>query len=483
MYQIYIDDVLLYDSRREDWTITAGEIENELNKSGSFTFTIYPDHPAYDYIVKFRTHIEVTKNGELIFRGRAIDDSDEWNRARTFTCEGELGFLNDSLQRPFTMRVTPAELFKFLISEHNAQVDEWKRFEIGTITVTGEQVDFETDNYENTFETVSNTLIDTYGGYLFVTENKVNGARVLNWFEDMPYHCKQSIEFGVNLLDLTSQSSAQDIKTALVPIGATVEDVPVTIASVNGGKDYIVDDQAVERYGMVFGTNTWSEIEDPEELLKTAKEYLTSLINQSISIDLNAIDMSILDRSIESFKYGQYVTCISRPHDLNVDLLITQQKIDLLRPDNDSITIGRTYESFTERTARGMSKADLTKHLSDYVKKSEVSQIENEIKITEHSLVSASGFTKTDGTLIKQGSNVKISITVVTSNALTSGSSYTIANLSEQTRPKSSVVALGFTDSTSLFKASVNPDGTITVTPESNILAGANLIIKADWIV
>ena len=45
MYQIYADDTLIYDSTLEDYKIGSGQITKELDKSGSFVFSLYPDHP------------------------------------------------------------------------------------------------------------------------------------------------------------------------------------------------------------------------------------------------------------------------------------------------------------------------------------------------------------------------------------------------------------------------------------------------------
>ena len=45
MYQIYADSALIYDSTLDDYRIGKGQVTLETNKSGSFVYALYPDHP------------------------------------------------------------------------------------------------------------------------------------------------------------------------------------------------------------------------------------------------------------------------------------------------------------------------------------------------------------------------------------------------------------------------------------------------------
>ena len=74
MYKIFADDTLIYDSNLQEYTITKGQITQEVNKSGSFVFSIYDNHPYYDRIQKLKTIITVYKNKRIVFRGRVITD-------------------------------------------------------------------------------------------------------------------------------------------------------------------------------------------------------------------------------------------------------------------------------------------------------------------------------------------------------------------------------------------------------------------------
>lgn len=355
MYKIYAGKNLIYDSTLEDFVITKGNITKEVNKSGSFTFTIYPDHPHYDRIQKLKTIITVYKGDHIVFRGRVINESIGFYKDKTFTCEGELSFLLDSIQRAYAFAGTPAELFIQFINVHNSQVDKEKQFQIGEITVTDNNnyINRSNSNYEDTLKNINDHLIKTHEGYLHITRGE-NDVNIINWFQDYPYLSKQNIEFGENLLDFTKSNKGEDIATAIIPLGAKVgesnDDPRLTIESVNNGVDYVYDELAVAKYGWIFKVVTWDNVTVPENLLTKGKAYLTESINQNITIELSAIDLSFMDRSIDSFKLGDYIRIISKPHNIDDKLLLKKQTIDLLKPENDKITLGYTYSSFTDKS-------------------------------------------------------------------------------------------------------------------------------------
>lgn len=355
MYQIFCDKTLIYDSALEDYVITKGVVTKELNKSGSFVFTILSSNPYYNMIQKMKSIITVYKGSELIFRGRPIKEVLGFYKDKTFTCEGELGFLLDSIMRPYEFTGTPEDLFKMLIEAHNSQVDESKRFTVGTVTVTdpNDYILRSNSKYESVSENLYKRLIDSLGGYIFVQE--IDGERVINWYDDSPYRSKQSIEFGENLLDFTKTNGAEDIATAIIPLGAEIEDsngvkTRTTITTVNNGVDYVYNADAVNMYGWIYKVETWDDVMVPILLKNKAESFLLDKIKQSITIELSAIDLSLMDKNIDSFKLGDYIEIISDPHNIRDNYLLKKQSIDLLKPNNDKITLGYSYKSFTDKS-------------------------------------------------------------------------------------------------------------------------------------
>ena len=364
MYKIYADDTLIYDSTVEDYKIDKGSISLETNKSGSFTFSIYPDHFYYDHFVKLKTVITVYKSGRIVFRGRILNDVSDYKNNKVITCEGELGFLQDSIIRPFEFKGNPADLFLNLIESHNAQVDEFKKFKIGEVTVEDPNGYIARSNsgYESALSNLTSRLIeDSLGGYIVITHGDDGTDKIptINYLSDFTHTSTQKIEFGSNLKNYTKTVKADSIATAIIPLGATVddgdsetEDPKLTIKSVNNGKDYVFDSSAVAMYGWIFKVVEWNDVTTPSALKAKAEAYLMESINQNITIELNAIDLHLLDKSIESFKLGDYIRVTSEPHNFDATLLCNKQTLDLLKPENDSITLGYTYSSFTEMANR-----------------------------------------------------------------------------------------------------------------------------------
>lgn len=128
MYRVYCDGLLLYHSKLENLQIFNPSLELEVNKTGSFEFAIYPDHPYYGLIHKLRSIITVYQDDYLLFRGRVLDEETGFYNEKTVTCEGDLSFLLDSILRPFTFSGTVADFLAYVLNLHNAQVDASKHF-------------------------------------------------------------------------------------------------------------------------------------------------------------------------------------------------------------------------------------------------------------------------------------------------------------------------------------------------------------------
>lgn len=378
MYKIYADNTLIYDSTIEDYVITKGQITKEVNKSGSFVFTMYPDNPFYNVIQKLKTIITVTKGQEVIFRGRVIKDSSGFHNEKTFTCEGELSFLLDSIQRPYNFTGSPEELFTQYITNHNAQVDNDKKFTVGSVTVVDDNdyINRSNSDYEDTFSNIEDKLLKTLDGYLHVTRGE-NNVPVINWFADYPYQSGQTIEFGENLLDFMKTNNGENIATVIIPLGAKLpeSEARLTIESVNDDLDYIYDQTAVDRYGWITKVVTWDDVTIASNLLTKARTYLNEIINQNVTIELTAIDLSLMDHTIDSFRLGDYVRIISKPHGMDDRLLLKKQSIDLLKPDNDKITLGYSYSTFTDTA---LSTSATTSAISKRVETVESNYVTNQ---------------------------------------------------------------------------------------------------------
>lgn len=78
-------------------------------------------------------------------------------------------------------------------------------------------------NYETTLEAIMTKMVEKLGGYLKLRREGTHLILDYLRLEEMGKATKQSIEFGVNLLDYTEDLSAEDITTAIIPLGKEID--------------------------------------------------------------------------------------------------------------------------------------------------------------------------------------------------------------------------------------------------------------------
>lgn len=359
MIQVYADNLLAYDSRLEEYALLGLTVTAPLEKGGAATIIMPPGHPAYNYFTSYRTIVTIYRDGVLLFRGRSIYPTDDFYNRRTITCEGERCFFSDAVQRPYVFQDGPAAIFSEVVNTYNSQVDEFKRFVVGEITATdpNNYLRVESESAEQC-SAVIDKLVDRCGGYIVFTTN-TDGARVVNWYEDLGYRSSQVIEFGENLMDFARTSADTDLATVIIPYGAKDEITGerLTVASINGGLDFIQDLDAVALRGVVARPVYWDDITLPENLLATAQKYLARSKMIITSLELTAVDLNDLDKSIDSFRVGDTIRVRSKPHGVDDDFLLTERKYDLINPGNDRVTLGADIATLTGSDAAGDRKS------------------------------------------------------------------------------------------------------------------------------
>lgn len=354
MYTIYADDALLYSPGDEELSVLSPVLETSCNAAGTLTFVLLPAHPLYDKLQKLKTRIRVMQDDEIIWRGRVLETESDFYRQKTVTCEGELTYLVDSVLHPYKLADydgTAAGLFRLYLTRHNEAVSEAQQFQIGNVDIeTLSSV--ENTGYGNTWDEISDNLIDIHGGFLRIRHE--DGARYLDWTKASGTSCGQVIRFGENLLDLSEYVSASEVVTCLIPY-AGQSDSQITISSVNGGKDYIEDAAGIALYGRIWGVTEF-DTKDAAKLLEMAKENLQKRLKETITITISAVDLHLLDVNAESFHVGDKVRVISPPHGIDAEYTCTAISLDLVNPDQSEYTFG-TPETGMASTTAATSKA------------------------------------------------------------------------------------------------------------------------------
>ena len=364
-YVIKCDDYVLHDSQSQILKVGNPKLNLELNKNGTLTFTIYNNHPYYEKISKLKSIISVYQDNKIIFKGRVLDDTMNIYKSRNITVEGVRAYLLDSIYRPFDYQGDIPEFLESIIESHNSQVEDFQKFKIGNITVTdpNNYINRSSINYLTSLEVIESRLIETHGGYLVIRFE--NDGNYLDYLSDFPYTSTQVIEFAVNLADLSQKIDGTSIKTGIIPLGAKLQDSEgndtderLTIKSVNDYKDYLIDEETSKIYGKIFEVVTWDDVTLPQNLLAKAKQYLADNIMFLITIDVSAIDLSTLNKDINSFRLGEYVRIKSNPHEINKIYLLKKLSIDIENPANNKIQLGDSFKSLTDISINQSSRAD-----------------------------------------------------------------------------------------------------------------------------
>ncbi len=359
MYTIYADGQLVYAPTlsAEGYAAVSPKVVTELNKAGSAQFILTPDNAMYGRIRKLKSVVTVYDGGEEIFRGRVLHDEKDFYNRKDIYCEGELAFLLDSVVRPYSFKGGVADLFRKFLDSHNSQVDSWKQFRAGEVTVTdpNDYIVRASSDYPNSFSEMTAKLTRLMGGYL--RPRLADGVRYLDYVADYGGISGQAIEFGSNLLDISEYISAEDVFTVLIPLGAGQQDSDgnttgrLTVSSVNGGKDCIEDGNAVSLFGRITKVQEWDDVTVASNLLRKGKQCLAEGIEMAVSLTVKAVDLHLLGVDTGRIRLGDYVRVISLPHSLDKYFLCSRISYDLVNPQNTEFTLGTAFSSMTDRQA------------------------------------------------------------------------------------------------------------------------------------
>ena len=351
MYTVYVDGRILDYPGDEINCIQDSELKLLLNDAGSFEFDITDKNPEYGQLENRVSMIQVMKDDKEIFYGEVRQSGKESYNIKNVFAIGELAFLHDSIQPQAEYHdLTTRQILETWLNIHNSQVEERKRFYVGIVTIhdTNDSL-YRYTNRESTLDAIREKLVDRLGGYLRI--RKVDGVRYLDWITLPEYgkYCEQPIEFGTNLLDYAETCSAEDLATAVIPLGARLEESPIEgleaytdITSVNGGVDYLYIPEAVERYGWVKKVVTWDDVTVPANLKKKGEEWLKDNQYESLVLELTAMDLSDLDSDYEAFALGDMVHASAWPYGMDRTFPVQEMTIYLQEPDRNRLTLGTT---------------------------------------------------------------------------------------------------------------------------------------------
>ncbi|MBQ2895037.1 MAG: phage tail protein [Clostridia bacterium] len=353
--------------------LASGSIVKGINTIDAFTCSLFPNSPAFNNLHEFTTLVNIfnTKKNRYEFYGRLLYSNPSMSESglitKDLTFESYLGFLCDS-QQPYVAERnwTVRELLTHIVDVHNSQLESYKHFVVGEITVTDPN-----DNLylgiqrKNTFETIKEKLIDNLGGELQL--RVVDGINYLDYLERIGEQKATKIALSHNMKSIAKEKDPSDYITRLIPLGAklSVEETitddegetttqtvqteeRLEITSVNGGVNYIDDTEAIAEYGLHIGYVEWDDVTEPSILLTKARAWLADNNKVKIKYSINTLDLSLLGLDIDDFDVGNSYPVENSLLGIDDIARVIKKNIDVCEEVSSAIEVGENFKTIHE---------------------------------------------------------------------------------------------------------------------------------------
>ena len=375
MYQLYFDNYLIHDPRIPERMIREPDIDLSVGKPGEVSFIIDPGHPHYSQITRLRGTLVLRAGGIAIWRGRVIRDVRDFYLSKEVEAEGLLACLNDSQIPPFNFpddfledaayqeAAATGNVVKFflgwVLEQHNSQVKESQRIELGEVTVAdpNNYITRSSSEYKSAMEIVQGKLVDLLGGHLL--PDYTNTTTVLDYYEELPLTNTQTVEYGGNLLDLVTEGDSTATYTAILPVGKdgiTIVDLPDEEYDdvVKEGR-ILYSKSAEEATGSrITRTVEWADVTEVTNLrTKAIAELLGTGIMTTQTITVTAADLGTGSTStgtdgVQRFRVGRNVRLHSTPHGFAAVFPLMNLKPNIFNPGDTEITLGAVVKTASD---------------------------------------------------------------------------------------------------------------------------------------
>jgi|GEM_PF-2580063 phage minor structural protein len=321
-------------------TPKCGELKLNFKRSQTpqLTFSFYPNNPAYNLLTRLVTLIKVydTRDNTVKFDGRVFQITEQMDSTGVFykevICYGVMDYLNDSLTEEYVYEgVTPLAAITDLLQKHNARIDTWKQIQPGNITIN-DNLWFNTE-YETTLAAIQKYILDTSKGDISI--RNVNGVNYLDY--TVTTGNTVNITLGQNMAEMVVQDDPNGIATRIIPIGQDY----LTIASANGGVNYLENTPMKNKYGIIYKSVEYKDIDIDTDLLDAATADLATYTTPQQILTSTASDLSVLANTSENAFDITTTVNINNPimGINNVNYAVVEVDVDLTKPWDPTLQI------------------------------------------------------------------------------------------------------------------------------------------------
>lgn len=318
--------------------------------------------------------------GEYINRGNAIRVVSEYEGqgGKSFTVERNIAYKNGSF---YAVTVT-AHGSKYIYELGTTPLTNWRLGDDGAIqsgdpstgswsTRTGYYLhDFDTStnealsfgdgkNFGKTWDILQSELTDVYGGYLVVRYSNDGKTRYLDYLADVAESNTQTVEFGVNMLDLNNYVKADDIVTRVIAVGYQKKGWWI-FKSTKTIQETANDRAAQSVYGIITRVIVIDgKSITRQKLLDAANEELSKNLRYLDGMEISAVDLRDAGIDTERLGWMKKTHILSKPHGLDTWLVLTKVVEPLDAPDKKKFTFGTSFYSISDLQALSSHKASM----------------------------------------------------------------------------------------------------------------------------
>ncbi|MBR4743540.1 MAG: phage tail protein [Oscillospiraceae bacterium] len=353
--------------------VSSAQLDEAVNTFAKLQLTVVPETDAWDQLLPLRSHIRVTDGQILVYMGRILTVTPKMDRdgviVKSVVCEDRMAYLCDSVQ-PYTPERQYSgdqnttglqEFIDVLLNNHNSQVEDYKRIYRGNVTLstwlTSDGV-YKGLNYENTWDAIKSKLLDVFGGEMHIRQGvDGNGDTVLflDYAENLGTTQTTTIEVAKNMISGEHTVDPTKVISRLIPLGAkmtvTVVDEwgnsteqeteeRLTIADLNNGVIWLENQDAVDLYGVTYGTIVWDDVTTDVALLAKGMAYLANDNTPTDSYTITAVDLQKIGIDPDSIELYQFYPVTNTMIGIDTTLEVVRKSTNLFEPHLPSITFG-----------------------------------------------------------------------------------------------------------------------------------------------
>ena len=114
--------------------------------------------------------------------------------------------------------------------------------------------------------------------------------------------------------------------------------------------------EGVELFGLIIKTMIFENVKSSISLAEEAMKVLENALAKALTIDISAVDLSLIDVDVDEFEICDMVRVVSPPHNLNRWFEFAKIELDICNPENSTYSLGTSFNGITDVIAQNNTR-------------------------------------------------------------------------------------------------------------------------------